>query len=176
MTTTDTVVTPDAAAHASPSRVIEVTFAVVALAISSAYVYLATQIPLRREAAPGQIDARFWPLVIGTTAVAIALVLLVIAITRTPPDRDDIERIQHGGVIRVILTIILTVAYVAAWSTSSVVAFGYRLELFPVATALYLVLLMLVYGQRRVLGLIIYPIAVTAFIYVLFGMLLRVPL
>ena len=36
--------------------------------------------------------------------------------------------------------------------------------------------LLLVYGQRRWLGLVIYPLAVTAFIYVMFGMLLRIPL
>ena len=36
--------------------------------------------------------------------------------------------------------------------------------------------LMLLFGQRRWLGLVLYPIAVTVFIYVLFGMLLRVPL
>ena len=39
-----------------------------------------------------------------------------------------------------------------------------------------LFLLMLVYGHRRWVGLIVYPVAVTALIYVLFGMLLRIPL
>jgi len=36
--------------------------------------------------------------------------------------------------------------------------------------------LLLLYGLRSRIGLIIYPLAVTAFIYVLFGMLLRIPL
>ncbi len=36
--------------------------------------------------------------------------------------------------------------------------------------------LMLVYGHRRWLSLIIYSAAVTAFVYVVFGMLLRIPL
>ena len=55
-------------------------------------------------------------------------------------------------------------------------AFGYRIELFPIVTALFMASLMLLFGQRRWLGLVLYPIAVTVFIYVLFGMLLRVPL
>mgnify|MGYP007009154933 CR=1 FL=1 len=43
---------------AQPSRLLEIVFAVVALAFSAGYVALTTQIPLRREAAAGQIDAR----------------------------------------------------------------------------------------------------------------------
>jgi hypothetical protein len=35
---------------------------------------------------------------------------------------------------------------------------------------------MLVYGHRRWLSLIIYTASITAFIYVVFGMLLRIPL
>lgn len=176
MTTTETGVEGTDLDSARPSRAIEVAFAVVALATTATYLYLATQVALRREADPGQIDARFWPILIGTAAVIVSLLLLVVALTKAPPSRDDIERIQPGGIRRVVLTIVLTVAYVAAWSVSSIVAFGYRFEIFPIITALYLVLLMLVYGQRRVLGLVLYPIAVTGFIYVLFGMLLRVPL
>lgn len=163
-------------AAARPSKTIEISFAVVALVVSVTYLTLGTQIELRRAAAPGQIDARFWPLMLGTVAVAVSVALLAFAIMRAAPARDDIEPIQHGGPLRVIATSVLTIAYVGAWSVSSVVAFGYRIELFPIVTGVYMIALMLVYGQRRVLGLILYPVLVTAFIYVLFGMLLRVPL
>ena len=161
---------------ASPSRVLEIIFAGACVAIATGYLVLATGIDLRRAAAPGQIDARFWPLMLGTLAVAVSVILLVIAITRPVPTRDDVDRIQPGGIVRVAATAVLTILYVAAWSVSSVIAFGYRIEIFPLTTAVYMVLLMLLYGQRRWLGLIIYPVALTAFIYVLFGMLLRVPL
>lgn len=176
MSTTDIAPEHETEGGAAASRPLEIALAAVALAFSAGYLFLSTQIVLRREAPPGQIDARFWPLVLGTSAVAVALLLLVIAISRPAPSRDEIDRIQPGGVVRVIVSGILTIAFVAAWGFSSMVLFGYRIQMFPVAAALYLFALMLVFGQRRWVGLVVYPLAVTAFIYVLFGMLLRIPL
>lgn len=176
MSTTDIVVPVDDSESAAASRPLEIVFAAVALAISAGYLFLSTQIELRQEAAAGQIDARFWPLVLGTVAVAVSIALLVFALVRPAPSREDIERIRPGGVVRVIATSILTLIYVGLWTLSSVILFGYRIELFPIITAIYMIALMLVFGHRRWLSLVIYPIAVTAFIYVLFGMLLRVPL
>ncbi|MBT2516960.1 tripartite tricarboxylate transporter TctB family protein [Streptomyces sp. ISL-90] len=166
----------DTDAPPRPSRALEVTFAVIALAMCVAYFTLSTQIELRREAPPGQLDARFWPLVLGTIGVGSSVALLVIALVRPPANRDDLERIQRGGSLRVAVTCAVTLGYVAIWSVSSIVALGYRIELFPFATAIYMFLLLLVYGLRNWIGLIAYPVAVTGFIYVLFGMLLRIPL
>lgn len=161
---------------AAPSRPLEIAFAAVALAVAAGYLALATQIPLRREAAAGQIDARFWPMVIGVSAVAVTVLLLVIAITRPAPGREDVESIQPGGVVRVGATLAITVAFVALWSLGSIILFGYRIEIFPVAAGLLMASLMLVYGHRRWLSLIVYSVVVTAFVYVVFGMLLRIPL
>ncbi len=161
---------------AASSRPVEIAFAAVALAVAAGYLVLGTRIPLRREAAAGQIDARFWPTVIGVSAVVVAVLLLVIAITRPAPGREDIERIQSGGVLRVAVTIAITLAFVALWSLGAVILFGYRIEVFPVAAGLLMASLMLVYGHRRWLSLIIYTVVVTAFVYVVFGMLLRIPL
>lgn len=161
---------------ARPSRAIEIVFAVVALAFTAGYLVLSTQIHLRRDATPGQIDARFWPMVLAVTGVVVALLLLVVAITRPASGREDIERIQHGGVIRVIATLVISGAFIALWSLGSVILFGYRIEVFPIAAALLMAALMLVYGHRRWLSLIIYTASITAFIYVVFGMLLRIPL
>ena len=176
MSTSHSTVAGDEHAGAAASRPLEILFAAVALAFTASYLYLGTQIPLRQEAAPGQIDARFWPLLLGVTGVAVSIALLVIAIVRPAPSREDIEPIQPGGIVRVIATCALTGVYVGLWSVASVVAFGYRIELFPIITALFMASLMLLFGQRRWLGLVLYPLAVTAFIYVLFGVLLRVPL
>ncbi|QEA27672.1 tripartite tricarboxylate transporter TctB family protein [Microbacterium sp. CBA3102] len=161
---------------ATASRPLEIVFAVLALAFTAGYLFLSTQIPLRREAAPGQIDARFWPLVIGVTGVVVAIALLAIAITRPAPGRDDLERIQPGGYLRVIATLVITGAFIALWSLGSVILFGYRIEVFPIAAALLMASLMLLYGHRRWLSLIIYSASVTAFVYVVFGLLLRIPL
>lgn len=161
---------------AEPSRPLEIVFAAIALAVASGYLVLATQIPLRREAAAGQMDARFWPEVLGVSAVAVAIVLLVIAVTRPAPTREDLERIQPGGILRVIATLVVTIAFVALWSVGSVIVFGYRIELFPIAAGLLMIALMLLYGHRRWISLIVYSVLVTAFVYVVFGMLLRIPL
>jgi hypothetical protein len=78
--------------------------------------------------------------------------------------------------LRVIATLVITGAFIALWSLGSVILFGYRVEVFPVAAALLMAALMLLYGHRRWLSLIIYSASVTAFVYVVFGMLLRIPL
>lgn len=170
------IVEQDDLNEASASRPIEIAFGIVALAFSAGFLFLTTQIPLRREAAPGQIDARFWPMVISTIAVVIAIALLAIALSRPAPGREDLDRIQPGGVFRVVATLLITVAFVAVWSLGTVILFGYRVEVFPVAAAVLLAALMLLYGHRRWLSLIIYTAALTAFIYVVFGILLRIPL
>ena len=175
MSTVDTTA-QDEYQDAMPSRRLELIFAVVALAVAAGYLMLALQVPLRRAAAAGQMDARFWPTVLGAAAVAVAVVLLVVAITRPAPTREDVERIQPGGVLRVIATLGIVVAFVALWSLGAVILFGYRIEVFPVAAGLLMAALMLVYGHRRWLSLLIYSVAVTAFVYVVFGMLLRIPL
>jgi hypothetical protein len=161
---------------ATASRRIEIAFAVVALAVTAGYLALGTQIELRREATPGQIDARFWPMVLGVTGVVVSIAILVIAITRPAPEREDIERIQRGGVLRVVVTLAISASFIALWSLGSVILFGYRIEVFPIATALLMAALMLLYGHRRWLSLIIYTVSVTVFVYVVFGMLLRIPL
>jgi hypothetical protein len=177
--------TPDIAAEAAghdeyegapASRPLEIVFGVVALAFSAGYLFLTTQIPLRREAAPGQIDARFWPLVIGVTAVVIAIAILAFALTRPAPTREDLEQIQPGGYLRVIATLAITGVFIALWSLGTVILFGYRIEVFPIAAAVLMAALMLLYGHRRWISLIIYSVSVTAFVYVVFGILLRIPL
>ncbi|WP_460801097.1 tripartite tricarboxylate transporter TctB family protein [Microbacterium sp. GXF6406] len=174
--TSSEIAESDAYEGAQPSRALEIVFGIVALAFSAGYLALATQIPLRREAAPGQIDARFWPIVLGVTSVVVAIIILVHAITKPAPGREDVERIQAGGILRVVMTLIIAFLFVALWSLGSLILFGYRIEVFPIAAALLMASLMLVYGHRRWLSLIIYTAAVTAFIYVVFVMLLRIPL
>lgn len=161
---------------ASSSRLLEIIFGVVSLAFATGYLVLSTQIHLRREAAPGQIDARFWPMVLAVTGVVVSIAILVIAITKSAPTRDDLERIQPGGVLRVILTLVISSVFVVVWSLGSLILFGYRIEIFPIAAALLMLALMLLYGHRRWLSLIVYTASLTAFIYVVFGMLLRIPL
>jgi len=159
-----------------PSRTMEVLLAVGALVLMGVLLVLASQIELRREAAPGQIDARFWPTVLGWTGVVIAAWRLVVTLTSSPDEREDLEQVQEGGPVRLLLTLAAAVAFVAVWNLRSVVAMGYELKVFPYAAVVLLVGLTWVYGGRGWKALVLFPVATTALIYVLFHTLLRIPL
>lgn len=174
---------PDAAADAvaepitpAPSRRLEVGVAVIALVFSLAMLWLATQIELRREAGAGQIDARFWPTVLGVLGVGLSLWRLVIALVRPAPERDDLEPIRAGGPVRLLATIGLTTAYIALWGLRGAVATLTVVPLFVVITPIFLALLVLLYGGRSWQSVLLYPGLVTVFAYLLFGTLLRIPL
>lgn len=160
----------------APSRALEVSFAAGAVAFSVIYLVLSFQIELRREAAAGQIDARFFPILIGIIALVTSVAMLIFALIKEPPTREDLEKQQPGGLIRVGAALLISLLYVAIWSLKSVIIAGYRIEVFPFATALFIFALIWLFGPRKIAGLIIYPLAITAFIWVLFGMLLRIPL
>ncbi len=166
----------DEAVAPRPSRALEIVAAAVAVAFCAGYLGIATRIPLRDESGGAAMDARTWPTVLGVAGLAVSLVLLVVAITRQAPTRDDLERISRGGPLRVVLTIAVSAAFIALWGVQSIVMLGYRIQLFPVIAALYLLALLLLFGHRRWISLIAYPVGLTAFIYVLFGIVLRIPL
>lgn len=159
-----------------PSRRMEVLVAVGALVLMAVLLVLASRIELRREAGPGQIDARFWPTAIAWTGLAVAAWRLVVTLTSQPDEREGLERVQQGGPLRLLLTVGATVAFVAVWSLDSVVAAGYQFEVFPFAAVLLLAGLTWVYGGRGWRALVLFPVAATALIYVLFHLLLRIPL
>lgn len=160
----------------APSRRMEVMVAAVALAIIVSVVLLAQQIELRRESAPGQIDARFWPTVLGCTGAVAALWRLALVLRGGPVERDDLERVQPGGAGRLAMTLLLSVVYVALWEQRTVVAAGFQVQVFPVVTVLLLAGLTWLYGGRGWRALILFPVGATALIYVLFHTLLRIPL
>lgn len=159
-----------------PSRALEIVAAAVAVAFAASYLAIATQIPLRNEDVAAAMTARTWPTVLGVAGVAVAILLLVVAITRPAPTREDLDAVSKGGPLRVALTVAISVAFVALWGLQSVIMFGYRIQLFPVIAALYLAALLWLFGHRRWIGFVAYPIGLTAFIYVLFGIVLRIPL
>ncbi len=57
--------------------------------------------------------------------MVVAIALLAVAVTRPAPTREDLERIQPGGYLRVIATLVITGAFIALWSLGSVILFGY---------------------------------------------------
>ena len=159
-----------------PSRRMEVAVAAVAVVLMAVVYLLARDIELRREVGPGQIDARFWPEVLALTGLGLAVWRLVVAVVAAPDLREDSERIQPGGVRRVVVTVLAVVAFVALWNQRTVTALGYRTELFPILTLVLLVGLVWLYGGRGVRSLVVFPVVMTAGIYVVFHLLLRIPL
>lgn len=161
---------------ATPSKPLEIVVALVATIFMGVMLYLSLNIELRMEAKPGQIDAGFWPAMLSILGLALAVWRLGIALFRPPDERDDVERIQEGGYKRLAITLGLMIVYVAAWSVGSISLMGYRIQLYPIITALLFMILVWVYGGRKWTALILYPVAMTALIYFLFGTLLRIPL
>jgi hypothetical protein len=155
---------------------IELVAALVLLAIAVAYLILASQVELRREAAPGQMDARAWPTFLGVAAVAVTALLVLRTMLRGADPRDEIEPASSGGMLRVCGTLAIGLAYLALWAVNDIVLPGIRIPVFPIATALTVAALLLLYGHRGWKGLVIYPVSLAALNWVLFAMLLRIPL
>lgn len=166
----------EAAEHPAASRRTEIVIALVAIAFMAAAIVLAQGIELRREPSGGQIGARFWPSLLAIVGLALAIWRLVVAIVGTPDDRSDQEVVSAGGYRRLALTVLLSIGFIALWSVRSVVAFGFRFELFPVLCALFLLGLLWIYGGRGWKALVLFPTLLTAGIYVIFHVLLRIPL
>lgn len=178
---TDTVTADDTAApdddqSPNPSRTMEIVAAAASLAFMGLVLGLALNISLRAEAGPGQIDAKFWPMVLAITGIGLSLAQLVVAVVRPAPEREDLDAVQTGGYRRVGATLIATALFVVAWNIGSVIAFGYRIELFPIAATIFLAVLIAVYGARGWKAYVFFPLPMALLAYLLFSVVLRIPL
>jgi hypothetical protein len=165
---------------ARSSKAMEIIVAAVALLFNVLFLIAAQSIELRREAGPGQIDARFWPSVLATIGILLAAPRLIITLIRPADERDDLEIRSPGQSGKLLLTLALTAGYLGVWSfkTATLHLFGLVIgfKLFVIATPVYLAALLWVFGARRWKTLVIFPVVTTAFIYLLFGQLLRIAL
>lgn len=148
---------------ASPSKRLELLVAVSSAVLAAGWFALSRAIPVVVET--GGIDPRWWPSVLTGTWFALSLVLLVWAL-RAPVPRDDLESTTAQGWRRLLLLTLLSAAFVAVWPVVG----------FPAASLVFLALVLWVCGARSWKTLVIYPVATTGFIYLLFHSLLRVPL
>lgn len=154
---------PEATPGMPPSKPLEILTAIIAIALSATMVFLSRAIHVNRET--GGVDPRWWPTVLGVMALALAVLLLAVAATRTLP-RDDVEPTSTSGRINALTTAAAAIAYAFAWPLIG----------FIPATLILLVILTVVYGARDWKVLVFFPVGLTAFLYILFGTLLRVPL
>ena len=160
----------------APSRTLEIITAAASLAFMVLVLVLSLNISLRSEAAPGQIDARFWPTVLSIAGILLAVAQLVLALIKPAPARDDIDSIAPGGYRLVAVTVVATVLFIVVWNIGSVIMFGYRIQLFPIAAVLLLAGLIAAYGARSWKAYVFFPIPMAMLAYVLFHVVLRIPL
>lgn len=163
-------------ARPAPSRRLELGTAAVAGLLFAVVLYLALSIPIRAEAAPGQIDARFWPTALAGIGLMLSVARLVTSLVAAPERRDDLDPRQPGGLTRVALTLLVTALFIAVWSVGDVIVAGYRIQIFPIVMALYLAILLALHGARGWKPFVFFPIPLALGTYVLFGTLLRIPL
>lgn len=143
----------------------EVITAVVLLALSALALAGARAVEITAQSV--WPTARWWPTVLSVLALALSAVLLVVSIVRSPTSDPDLEPINHTGLRRALATVALCVLFVLAWR------YAYS---FLVPCALLMAALLWVHGCRRWKPLVIFPLAMTVGIFVIFQLLLQVPL
>lgn len=154
---------PEPAPGLPPSRRLEVLTGVIAVALSAVMILLSRAIQVNRET--GGVDPRWWPTVLGVVSLVLAVLLVVVALTRSL-SRDDVEPTSRSGRINAVITAAAAVAYALAWPIVG----------FLPATFVLLLVLTAVFGARSWKVLVFFPLGLTAFLYILFAALLRVPL
>lgn len=153
----------DEAVPAHPSRTLELLVAVVSAVLAGGWFALSRAMTVATDT--GGIDPRWWPSVLTGVWFGLSVLLLVWAL-RAPLARDDLESTTAQGWRRLLLLAVLSAAFIALWPVVG----------FPAASLVFLALVLWVCGARSWKTLLIYPVATTAFIYLLFQSLLRVPL
>lgn len=157
--------TPPAAYHAaSPSRSLEIASACVCLVLSALLLFFARGIDLSIDS--GGLSPQWWPTMLAWAGVALALAMLAMSIAGRPVDRSDLENPSGVGKKTVPIVVLVSITFVALWTIAD----------FRLACLVYLVVLAWVLGCRGWRALILFPVGITALIYVLFHALLRVPL
>lgn len=156
--------TQEAHAPAAPSRPLEVSTAVIALVFSAVLFYLAGRIDLRVDT--GGINPRWWPRTLGMAGIATSIGLLLLALLRPPPVRDESEQATRSGQIRFVLAVALAAAHLVLWPILGFVPV--TVVLLAVSTA--------VFGGRGIKALVVYPVLLTAALHLLFATALNVPL
>lgn len=155
---------PEVSHAAPPSRRLEVIAAVVALVVALGARLLTGTIETRVDS--GGVAPQWWPGVLSLAAIAVAAGMLGVALFGRPVEREGLETATRTGWERVGATLLATAAFVALWVNID----------FRVAAPLYLAGLLALYGGRGLKALLLYPVAMTGFIYLLFRVVLRVPL
>lgn len=105
----------------------------------------------------------WWPSTLGGVIALLGVAVAVSGAVRPRPTEEEPSTIRGG--IRVLLVFALVVVYGVAWQFIHFVP----VTLVLAAGAVWIL------GERRWKALVLFPVAVTAILYLLFGVLLGVP-
>jgi putative tricarboxylic transport membrane protein len=151
--------------HSPPApRWPEIATALVMLAVTGSVFLLANLIGLRLEQ-PG-LTPRSWPAFLGALGFGLSLILLITALVKRPSHNDDIEAATHSGWIKLLLALAATIAFIIVWPLTD----------FVIAAPVFVAVVTAIGGGRGIRALVIYPVVMTAALYAMFNLLLRVPL
>jgi hypothetical protein len=165
----DTTTTPDAPAPGGPRpgrRPRDLVPAAAGAALAAGAFALATQIP--EGARLTQFSPRWWPETLAVLLLVLSACLAAGTLFRrsATAEEDAPEAATRQGAWRLVAMLASIAGYGVLW---------YFVD-FRVSTAVLFAALTWLGGGRGWKALILFPIAVTAILYLLFGVLLRVPL
>ena len=149
---------------ARPSPTMEKAVAAASLLLGVAMLVGARSIQVRNET--GGIDPRFWPSAIAVGILLAAGWITFNALTGRRGERD-LEAATRQGWIQMGITVAITAVVLVLWEIGIS---------FLLLGALYLVALSWVYGLRGWRSLLLFPAVITAILYLVFMLLLGVPL
>lgn len=112
----------------------------------------------------GQFSPRWWPQVSGIAIVLFSLAAAVRAVPTSAP-MDDLDDRRPGGVGRIVCSLGAVAVYGALWHWLD----------FRLVTVLLVSALVAIGGGRGWAGLVVFPVVVTTVLWLLFSLLLRVP-
>lgn len=150
--------------QAAPDRRLELIFAGLALLVSLVVLFLASQITSKVDA--GGLAPRHWPLLLSATAVLLSIGLLIKAVRSDGEEREGLNEASRAGWVQVGAAVAAAIVFLVLWDVIG----------FEIACVAFLVGLLLIFGVRSPLWLVAFPVGLTALIYLLFRLLLRVPL
>lgn len=149
---------------ATQSRAQQIGVALTGIAVSLLWCWGAVSFDIRVEQ-PG-IGPRTWPLMIGGGALLLSLVLLAQALMGVRPPREG-EPVTRLGIVRAVITVGATAVALAAWLWSVP---------YLIWMPLLMICLILAYGARGWKAVLLVPGTVLLVIFLLFDLLLKVPL
>jgi hypothetical protein len=133
------------------------------IAAGALVIALSQTIPV--DGVDSQFSPRWWPQISGAAVILFSLAAAVRDGLRPQSSGGAVEAGTTRGAIRVALVFLAVAAYGAAWFL-----FDFR-----VVTVLLLAALVAIGGGRGWKALVLFPLAVTLVLWLLFGLLLRVP-